>query len=128
LLTAHVGNFEAGHLIPSELLTKPLHLARAPEPDPAAQAYVDALLKATLGTNVVTHVFDDDFRIGLVLMAALRAGDVVAMTCDPPGALDIRVFYFVEKFPVDVRHNAKIHRLHLARDLAGTPGIELDKR
>jgi acyl-CoA synthetase (AMP-forming)/AMP-acid ligase II len=45
-----------------------------------------------------------------------------------PGALDIRVFYFVEKFPVDVRHNAKIHRLHLARDLAGTPGIELDKR
>ncbi|HUG10582.1 MAG TPA: fatty acid CoA ligase family protein [Opitutaceae bacterium] len=45
-----------------------------------------------------------------------------------PGAPDIRVFYFVEKFPVDVRHNAKIHRLRLAHDLAGTPGIELDKR
>ncbi len=84
LLTAHVGNFEAGHLIPSEMLTKPLHLARAPEPDPAAQAYVDRLLKSTLGPNVVTHLFDDDFRIGLVLMAALRAGDLVAMTCDRP--------------------------------------------
>jgi acyl-CoA synthetase (AMP-forming)/AMP-acid ligase II len=45
-----------------------------------------------------------------------------------PGAPDIRVFYFVDKFPVDVRHNAKIHRLRLAHDLAGTPGIELDLR
>ena len=45
-----------------------------------------------------------------------------------PSAPDIRVFYFVEKFPVDVRHNAKIHRLRLARDLAGTPGVELDLR
>jgi len=45
-----------------------------------------------------------------------------------PGTPDIRVFYFVDKFPVDVRHNAKIHRLRLARDLVGTPGIELDKR
>lgn len=45
-----------------------------------------------------------------------------------PGSPDIRVFYFVDAFPVDVRHNAKIHRLSLARDLAGTPGIELDKR
>ena len=40
----------------------------------------------------------------------------------------IRVFFFVKRFPVDVRHNAKIHRLHLARDLAGRPGLELDKR
>jgi acyl-CoA synthetase (AMP-forming)/AMP-acid ligase II len=45
-----------------------------------------------------------------------------------PGAPDIRVFYFVEQFPVDVRHNAKIHRLRLAHDLASTPGIELDLR
>jgi olefin beta-lactone synthetase len=50
------------------------------------------------------------------------------LAASTPGAPDIRVFYFVEKFPVDVRHNAKIHRLRLARDLAGTPGIELDKR
>jgi len=40
----------------------------------------------------------------------------------------IRIFYFVDRFPVDVRHNAKIHRLRLARDLAGRPGLELDKR
>lgn len=40
----------------------------------------------------------------------------------------IRLFYFVDRFPVDVRHNAKIHRLQLARSLAGRPGLEFDKR
>ena len=29
---------------------------------------------------------------------------------------------------LDVRHNAKIHRLQLARALAGRPGLEFDKR
>jgi acyl-CoA synthetase (AMP-forming)/AMP-acid ligase II len=40
----------------------------------------------------------------------------------------IRLFHFVDAFPVDVRHNAKIHRLKLARSLAGQPGMEFDKR
>ncbi len=40
----------------------------------------------------------------------------------------VRIFYFVDRFPVDVRHNAKIHRLQLARALAGRPGLEFDKR
>jgi acyl-CoA synthetase (AMP-forming)/AMP-acid ligase II len=47
---------------------------------------------------------------------------------DHPALHVIRLFFFVDAFPVDVRHNAKIHRLRLARDLAGQPGIELDKR
>ncbi len=33
---------------------------------------------------------------------------------------EIRRFFFVKHFPVDVRHNAKIHRLALARRLAAT--------
>lgn len=40
----------------------------------------------------------------------------------------VRLFYFVDRFPVDVRHNAKIHRLQLARSLAGHAGMEFDKR
>ncbi len=40
----------------------------------------------------------------------------------------VRLFYFVDRFPVDVRHNAKIHRLQLARSLAGERGMEFDKR
>ena len=37
----------------------------------------------------------------------------------------VRLFHFVGRFPVDVRHNAKIHRLQLARALAGQPGVQL---
>lgn len=34
-------------------------------------------------------------------------------------------FFFRRRFPVDVRHNAKIHRLTLARTFAGKPPIEV---
>ncbi|HEY0865407.1 MAG TPA: fatty acid CoA ligase family protein [Lacunisphaera sp.] len=40
----------------------------------------------------------------------------------------IRLAYLHPHFPVDVRHNAKIHRLTLARWAAGHHGYELDKR
>lgn len=40
----------------------------------------------------------------------------------------IRLAYLHPGFPVDVRHNAKIHRLTLARWAAGRPGYELDRR
>ena len=44
-----------------------------------------------------------------------------------PTAL-LRRFYFHPAFPVDVRHNAKIHRLVLARWAAHQPGYEMDRR
>lgn len=37
----------------------------------------------------------------------------------------ITTFFFREKFPVDVRHNAKIHRLTLAKWAASAEGVEL---
>lgn len=40
----------------------------------------------------------------------------------------IRTFYFRETFPVDVRHNAKIHRLTLARWAAEAVGYESDPK
>lgn len=40
----------------------------------------------------------------------------------------IRLAYLHPGFPVDVRHNAKIHRLALARWTVGRPGYELDSR
>jgi acyl-CoA synthetase (AMP-forming)/AMP-acid ligase II len=40
----------------------------------------------------------------------------------------IRLAYLHPHFPVDVRHNAKIHRLALARWASGHHGYELDKR
>lgn len=40
----------------------------------------------------------------------------------------IQVFYFHPKFPVDVRHNAKIHRLTLARWATTAKGFEIEPR
>jgi hypothetical protein len=40
----------------------------------------------------------------------------------------IRLTYLHPHLPVDVRHNAKIHRLALARWAAGRTGYESDKR
>jgi hypothetical protein len=39
---------------------------------------------------------------------------------------EIKVFYFHPNFPVDVRHNVKIHRLTLARWAATARGFESD--
>ncbi len=40
----------------------------------------------------------------------------------------IKVFYFLENFPVDVRHNAKIHRLELRRWALTAVGYESDPK
>ncbi len=41
---------------------------------------------------------------------------------------DITLFYFRERFPVDVRHNAKIHRLTLAKWALTATGFESDPK
>ena len=40
----------------------------------------------------------------------------------------VKIFYFHPKFPVDVRHNAKIHRLTLAQWAATAKGYESDPK
>jgi acyl-CoA synthetase (AMP-forming)/AMP-acid ligase II len=42
--------------------------------------------------------------------------------------LPIKLFYFHPRFPVDVRHNAKIHRLTLARWAAAARGYDSDPK
>ena len=44
----------------------------------------------------------------------------------PQDTAPIATFFFREKFPVDVRHNAKIHRLTLARWAADAKAFEPD--
>ncbi len=45
-----------------------------------------------------------------------------------PHTAAIKTFYFHPRFPVDVRHNAKIHRLTLAQWAATTTGYESDPK
>jgi acyl-CoA synthetase (AMP-forming)/AMP-acid ligase II len=56
---------------------------------------------------------------GILVAAALRR-----LALAHPATAAIRRFYFRPKFPVDVRHNAKIHRLTLARWAATARGFD----
>jgi len=47
---------------------------------------------------------------------------------DNPHTAGIKLFYFTKKMPVDVRHNAKIHRLALARWALTAKGYESDPK
>lgn len=60
---------------------------------------------------------------GRTLARELRA---LALEHDHTGS--IKVFYFHESFPVDVRHNAKIHRHELARWALTARGFESDPK
>jgi hypothetical protein len=51
-----------------------------------------------------------------------------ALAAAHPLTEQIRLTYLHPHFPVDVRHNAKIHRLALAAWTVGQHGYESDKR
>ncbi|HNC22611.1 MAG TPA: fatty acid CoA ligase family protein [Opitutaceae bacterium] len=53
------------------------------------------------------------------------AAELRALALRHPHTSRIRRFYFRPRFPVDVRHNAKIHRLTLTAWAARAPGIEV---
>jgi hypothetical protein len=53
--------------------------------------------------------------------AAALAAALRALALRHPHTSVIRAFYFRARLPVDVRHNAKIHRLELARWAASAP-------
>jgi hypothetical protein len=56
--------------------------------------------------------------------AAFLAAELGALAAANPQTAAITRFYFNPRFPMDVRHNAKIHRLALARWAAGATAHE----
>ena len=60
--------------------------------------------------------------------ARALARELRALAVDSPATADIQRFFFHPKFPVDVRHNAKIHRLTLARWAATAKGYHSDPK
>lgn len=75
-------------------------------------------------------------RPALVVEIALRdaaqcralARELRMLARDHEPTAAIKLFYFHPKFPVDVRHNAKIHRLTLARWALNATGYESDPK
>ncbi len=102
LLTAHVGNYESGNLIPGELVNRKLHVVREPESDSKAQQFLEDLLGKYFGSEIVTHFVDDDMSIGLVLLSAIRKGDLVGLPVDRPRMFGrkVEVSLFGQPFPL----------------------------
>ena len=83
VLASHIGSFGSAFILPKELLKHTLHVVRAPEPDPEADAFMSGLVEEACGGNLVTHFLeDDDTGLGVTLLGALRRGEAVALTCD----------------------------------------------
>lgn len=60
--------------------------------------------------------------------ARILARELRALALEHAHTAAIKLFYFHEQFPVDVRHNAKIHRLTLAKWAATAVGFESDPK
>jgi olefin beta-lactone synthetase len=71
-------------------------------------------------------VVESDTRDSRACRAFARELRLLALEYEHTRA--IKVFFFRRKFPVDVRHNAKIHRLALARWAATAKGYESDPK
>ncbi len=85
-VTAHVGTWEmASHLV-STSLRRHVHVVRESEISPAAQKFMAELLQKTGDPLHSVHYATDDPRLGMILMEALRNGEMVALQGDRPRA------------------------------------------
>jgi phosphatidylinositol dimannoside acyltransferase len=107
LVTAHLGNWEAGSMAPASSEGVSVHVVRESETDPRAQEFLAELIRKRSGERYRTH-FAEDPRLGLDLLDALRSGEVVALQGDRPRAdgraceRTIEVPLFGRPFPLPV--------------------------
>jgi len=104
LLTAHIGNWEAGSMLPPAEAARRVHVVREAETDPRAQEFIRGLIEKQAGSLYVTHFAADDPQLGMQLLEALRAGEIVALQGDRPraGGRTIEVPLFGRPFPLPV--------------------------
>lgn len=103
LITAHLGNWEVGSMSPSAKEARPVHVVREAETDPRAQEYISELIRKQGGGLYQTH-FAEDPRLGMLLLDALRRGEIVALQGDRPrtGGRVATVTLFGRPFPLPV--------------------------
>jgi len=103
LITAHLGNWEVGSMAPAAVKGRPVHVVREAETDPRAQEYIAELIRKQGGGLYHTH-FAEDPRLGMLLLDALRRGEIVALQGDRPrtGGRIAKVTLFGRPFPLPV--------------------------
>lgn len=85
LVTAHVGNYEVGSMLPVDREQRRVHVVREKEMDPEAQEFIRKMIEDASGPNYTTHFQDDTNPFqGMVLRDALLAGEIVCMQGDRP--------------------------------------------
>jgi KDO2-lipid IV(A) lauroyltransferase len=102
LVTAHLGNYEVGSMLPAQREHRRVHLVREPEVDAPAQAFVQGVLEGAAHSRFTTHFQTGDPALGLLLLEALRRGEIVAVQGDRPrmGAPSIPATLFGHPFPL----------------------------
>jgi len=104
LLTAHIGNWEAGSMLSPAEVARRVHVVREAETDPRAQEFIRGLIETQAGNLYVTHFAADDPQLGMALLAALREGEIVALQGDRPraGGKTVEVPLFGRPFALPV--------------------------
>jgi lauroyl/myristoyl acyltransferase len=84
-VTAHLGNWEVGSMLPASRDRRRIHVVREAETDPRAQRFIEELIRRRAGDLYTTH-FAEDPQLGVDLLEALRRGEIVALQGDRPRA------------------------------------------
>jgi KDO2-lipid IV(A) lauroyltransferase len=102
LVTAHLGNYEVGSMLPSRLDRRNVRVVREPEVDARAQAFFQEVVAQFREPGFTTHFQTDDPLQGMALLEALRRGEIVAVQGDRPrgGARSIPTTLFGRPFPL----------------------------
>jgi len=102
LVTAHLGNFEVGSMLPAQVERRRVHLVREPEADAHAQAFLEDVLDRFTQDQYSMHFQNDDPLQGMELLDALRRGEIVAVQGDRPraGGKPIGATLFGRPFPL----------------------------
>lgn len=96
LMTAHIGHWEVGSMLAPSMEQRHVHIVREEEMNPQAQAFMQELFDDQAGQGFTMHFAKDNPMLGVQLMRALQAGELVALQGDRPratgGALTAQLF------------------------------------
>lgn len=103
LVTAHIGAWEVGSMLPAFQEERQVHVVREAETDPKAQQFISELIRSRSGNFYTTH-FADTPQLGVDLLDALRCGEIVALQGDRPrnGGRAAEIPLFGRPFPIPV--------------------------
>ncbi|HTQ80887.1 MAG TPA: lysophospholipid acyltransferase family protein [Thermoanaerobaculia bacterium] len=102
LLTAHLGSWEAGSMLPADREGRRVNVVRETETDPKAQEFIRDLISRQGKGLYITHFATDDAHLGMQMLEVLRGGEIVALQGDRPrtGGRFLEIPLFDHPFPL----------------------------